>query len=88
MSPSGRELPRAVQRGDVRYAGNDSHYIEKLTCRWENQSIKSRLKQAFTPTNYNVREGHFKVPLIINPYKAVISESGDMTKPTARESGV
>jgi len=24
----GRELPRAVQHGKVRYLGNDSHYVE------------------------------------------------------------
>ena len=33
MSPVGRLLPRAVQHGDVRYLGNDSHYMGKLTSR-------------------------------------------------------
>jgi len=33
MSPSGRELPRAVQHVEVRYLGNDSHYMDKQTFR-------------------------------------------------------
>ena len=46
MSPSGRELPRAVQHVEVRYLGDDSHSIKNMTCRSAEEMLESGQERA------------------------------------------
>ena len=51
MIALGRVLPIAVQHGNVRYLGNDSHHTEKLMLGRENLSAGPSQNQSVTVTN-------------------------------------